>query len=268
MEEQILKKCSNCGEEKILSEFYKAKNGKYGVRNICKLCEKEEYLEKRDSLLEYKRTWYKENKEQHSKKAKQWRKKNRKKLLKSKKDYYEANKIKILEQQKQKRVKLTEKNKELKRQNHKRWRDKNKDKVRLIKARAAKKLKETNPHYFANYIEKRRKIDLNFKLTCNLRGRIYNALNGKGKSKRTLELLGCSVEFLKQHLESQFKDGMSWDNWGTGNNGKGMKEWHIDHIRPCASFDLSNPKQQEQCFHYSNLQPLWAKLNLIKHNNK
>ena len=64
---------------------------------------------------------------------------------------------------------------------------------------------------------------------------------------------------LKLHLENQFVDGMNWNNYGK--NG-----WHIDHIKPCASFDLTDPKQQKICFHYTNLQPLWAIDNLIKHS--
>jgi hypothetical protein len=70
-------------------------------------------------------------------------------------------------------------------------------------------------------------------------------------------LLGCTLEFLKGYLEAQFVEGMTWDNYG---------EWHIDHIIPCADFDLSNPVAQETCFHYSNLQPLWAEDNLKKGN--
>jgi HNH endonuclease. len=50
---------------------------------------------------------------------------------------------------------------------------------------------------------------------------------------------------------------MSWDNYGRDG-------WHIDHIRPCASFDLTDPEQQRQCFHYTNLQPLWAADNIRK----
>jgi hypothetical protein len=57
---------------------------------------------------------------------------------------------------------------------------------------------------------------------------------------------------------------MTWDNYGKGINGKGMLEWHFDHIRPCASFNLKNQKEQAQCFHYLNFQPLWAKVNLVK----
>ena len=90
-----------------------------------------------------------------------------------------------------------------------------------------------------------------------LRGRLYKALihDQATKSAPTLKLLGSSVAYVKKHLEAQFVDGMSWDNHG---------EWHIDHIRPCASFDLTDPEQQKECFNYKNLQPLWAEDNLSK----
>jgi len=90
----------------------------------------------------------------------------------------------------------------------------------------------------------------------NLRCRVRSVMKGKGtKSARTMELLGCSVEHLRAHLEHLFQPGMSWDNFGT---------WHVDHIRPCASFDLTDPAQQRQCFHWLNLQPLWADDNRSK----
>ena len=91
----------------------------------------------------------------------------------------------------------------------------------------------------------------------NLRSRAYSAIKGKSKSKHTIELLGCSVEELKIHLEKQFVKDMNWQNYG---------QWHIDHIKPCSSFDLTDPEQQKLCFHYSNLQPLWAKDNIKKSN--
>jgi hypothetical protein len=107
------------------------------------------------------------------------------------------------------------------------------------------------------YKRNKRKTNLNYKLADNLRSRLRQALNGKSKSKNTLKLLGCSVDFLKKYLENQFQPGMSWENYG-------KYGWHIDHIVPCASFNLSDPKQQQKCFHYSNLQPLWAEDNTSK----
>jgi hypothetical protein len=67
--------------------------------------------------------------------------------------------------------------------------------------------------------------------------------------------LGCSIAELRLHLESQFQPGMSWNNHG---------EWHIDHIRPLAKFNLACPLQLERACHFSNLQPLWAKDNIVK----
>jgi len=106
-----------------------------------------------------------------------------------------------------------------------------------------------------DYFKDRRKTNINFKLSQYLRTRIWWALKGICKSAKTIKLLGCSIENLKQHLEMQFKPEMTWDNYG---------KWHIDHIKPCASFDLSKPNEQQKCFHYTNLQPLWALENLIK----
>jgi hypothetical protein len=89
--------------------------------------------------------------------------------------------------------------------------------------------------------------------------RVRHALKGNTKHHRSVEMLGCNAKELKNYLASKFTDGMTWENYGR--NG-----WHVDHIRPCSSFDLSDPEQQKQCFHYTNLQPLWAKDNLHKGN--
>lgn len=96
-----------------------------------------------------------------------------------------------------------------------------------------------------------------FKIKRNLRRRIHHALNGANKSNNTIELLGCSVDEFKIHLESQFQDGMTWENYGRSG-------WHIDHIKPCHTFDLTNPQHQKECFHYTNQRPLWAKDNLSR----
>lgn len=107
------------------------------------------------------------------------------------------------------------------------------------------------------YQKERLKRDIKFKILHNLRKRILLVLHGKTKAENSMNLLGCSAEHLKKHLEEQFKDDMSWENYGT-------KGWHIDHIKPCASFDFSIIEEQKECFHYTNLQPLWWFDNLAK----
>jgi hypothetical protein len=102
-------------------------------------------------------------------------------------------------------------------------------------------------------------IQLSKKIKNILRSRIWDALLYNKKCAHTEELVGCSIPFLKAYFEKKFKPGMTWRNHG--NHG-----WHIDHIRPCASFDLSKPEEQFKCFHYTNLQPLWKEENLKKHD--
>jgi hypothetical protein len=108
-----------------------------------------------------------------------------------------------------------------------------------------------------NYQNNRRKNNICVKIAHNLRSRIRNGLKGINKSDTTIRLVGCSIKFLKNYLKRRFKPGMSWNNYG---------KWHIDHIRPCASFNLSKASEQKKCFHYKNLQPLWAEENLSKND--
>jgi len=103
----------------------------------------------------------------------------------------------------------------------------------------------------------KRKESLQYKLRHVLRSRIRQAIKHGYKSANTLELIGCSIEELKQHLEKLFKEGMTWENWS-------FYGWHIDHIIPCSSFNLLLEEEQKKCFHYTNLQPLWMKENLEK----
>ena len=99
--------------------------------------------------------------------------------------------------------------------------------------------------------------DIQYRVTSALRLRVLQAIKkcGVAKSAFTQELLGCTYEEARQHLALQFQPGMSWENHG---------EWEIDHIRPCASFDLADPAQQRECFNYTNLQPLWRRENRQK----
>ncbi len=102
------------------------------------------------------------------------------------------------------------------------------------------------------YKRKKRKTDPNFRLTDNLRRRLRHALKGKLKSASTMVLLGCTAEHARKWIESQFTDGMTWNTI------------QIDHMMPCASFNLIDPEQQRRCFHYTNLEPLFKRDNLRK----
>jgi hypothetical protein len=114
-------------------------------------------------------------------------------------------------------------------------------------------------------IEKRNRYhEVEFKnietrLKRSLRSRTYFALTKGQKCMKTMELVGCDISFLRKHIESLFIDGMSWNNYG-------VSGWHVDHILPCDSFDLTNHEEQKRCFHYTNLQPLWAIDNVLKSN--
>lgn len=148
-----------------------------------------------------------------------------------------------------------QKNKENRKEYNKEYYDKNK--VKLINYQ--KEYKKTNEKKMREYFRlnhHKRKTSLEYRIKRACRARISAALkNNAKKASLTSDLIGCSVSKLKEHLEKQFKQGMSWENYG---------DWHIDHIIPCAIFDLTKPEQQRKCFHYLNLQPLWAKENCSK----
>jgi hypothetical protein len=97
--------------------------------------------------------------------------------------------------------------------------------------------------------------DPRYAIERRLRGRLWHALRGSIKAASTFDLVGCSPSELMRHIESQFVKGMNWDN---------RTEWHIDHIRPCDSYDMGKESQQRECFHYTNLQPIWRSDNLRK----
>jgi len=157
------------------------------------------------------------------------------------------NKQKIQQQQKEYR----EKYRETLNQNRKKWGLENPDKVAL-------NTKKHRDKYRDKINQKRRKkrhANINFKLRTVISNRIRMALARGSKNSSAYELTGCSWDELKIYLEKQFVDGMTWDNYG---------KWHIDHIQPCCAFDLTKESDQKKCFHYTNLQPLWAIDNLKK----
>lgn len=120
-----------------------------------------------------------------------------------------------------------------------------------------KRWNKTNRVRVTAYYRNRRHTDPAYAMEVRLRNRLGELIRKSGarKAGNTVELLGCSVQQLVAHIESLFLPGMSWEN---------RSQWHIDHKRPCKSFDLTDPVQQRACFHFSNLQPLWGPDNLRK----
>jgi len=179
--------------------------------------------------------YYKSHKEQHDKYTREWYRRNPS-LERSHKAYLRRREKSLTyskKYQKDNRVKVNETTKQWRKRNKQKW-----TKIRL------------------NHYIKRRTTPAG-RIEDSLRTRLYQLLSNHIKSASTINLTGCSLEFLVGYLESKFKDGMSWDNYG-------INGWHIDHIKPCCKFDLSKEDQQKECFNYRNLQPLWAKENLSK----
>jgi len=133
----------------------------------------------------------------------------------------------------------------------------NKPKKKKYKKKYNEKNKDKIIQKHTKYIFNKRRNDPSVRLKSNLSRRILLALKGKNKSSNTMDLLGIfDIESFWKHLESTFKEGMTRDNHGS--------VWHVDHKIPCAAFDLTDPNQQRQCFHYTNLQALFIHENLAK----
>lgn len=166
---------------------------------------------------------------------------------------------------------------------HSVWAADNKDKIKLLGQRWRNNNPEKSNAIYARYrsTEKRRKSsrewarrnrkvgmerfveryasDIQFNLAIKFRRRVYMAVRNEYtvKAHKTIDLLGTTYPELKKYIEQKFTEGMSWDKLLAG-------EIHLDHILPCASFDLTDAQQQSCCFHYTNLQPLWAFDNISK----
>jgi len=220
----------NKDRRKITLKSWYEKNKDKAINNSRKW-----YSENKERKSKTSKDWYVNNKEHHNKKMKVWRDNNREKMKELSKDWYKKNKERIAMKAKV----WYQNNKDKKSLTNKLWNIKNRKKI-------------------TERLRNRRKIDPTYKLIMNLRRRTLLALKGKNKSASTMTLLGVpNVEFLWLHLEKLFKPGMTRENHG---------KWHIDHIKPCSSFDLTKPEEQAKCFNYTNLQPLWASENLSKGN--
>ena len=192
--------------------------------------------------------------------------KRRAEFLSARKLYYQLNRDKVCAAERQRRLDNLERFKARAKiyvqehrnehnQRNKKWRKslkgQNYYKQYYIENRSERRL------YIRKYVNARRKSDSGFRILSTLRRRVYHFLIGR-KSASTGKLLDCDLDWLKAWFEIQFKPGMSFANYGS--------VWHIDHKRPCTSFNLNDPQQQRLCFHWTNLQPLFAEENIAKGN--
>jgi hypothetical protein len=249
------KVCIKCKEHKDFNLFSKCTRSKDGKQFTCKGCMKSYRDNMPQEVKDIKslknKKYYEKNKQLCINRSCEWKLENRE-MLKSRysstiknynKKYYEKNK------------KSPDK---IKYNND--YKMKNKKEISLKKTLYRKNNREEINKYQRIYFTKRLREDIQFKLACNLRGRFKQALKRGSKKGSVLKYLGCSINHLKDHLESKFTEGMCWDNWG-------LHGWHIDHIIPMSKFDLTNEDDLNIVCHYSNLQPLWA-IDNIKKGNK
>jgi hypothetical protein len=142
-------------------------------------------------------------------------------------------------------------------EHQKEYQKENKEKIAEYQKEYQKENKEELIEHKKEYRKERYESDPLFRMICSCRARTRTTFKSQGikKNQKTFDLIGCTPEFLRDYLASKFTLGMTLENHG---------EWHIDHIRPISSFDLTDPEQVKACFYYTNLQPLWGADNLQK----
>lgn len=220
--------CGKCKTYKLLDKFGYCASTWDKLRPTCKDCLHEHNMATKEQRTEYNKQYWVKTKDEQSERSKQWRLDNPERVKVNMKNWLEKNK----EYKKQKDKEYRELHKEEYKENHRRW----------VRENYARMKAENTVEY------------INYKLKSNMGRRIREIL-GQQKSERCLDYVGCPLDTLREHIESTFIDGMSWENYG---------EWHIDHKIPCAAFDMSDAAELKACFYYKNLQALWARDNVIK----
>lgn len=228
---------------------------KDGYAKYCKPCRteirKQAYPKHREKILERCKAYREANPEQVSATKKRCYQAKREEYLAKRKKRYVENKEEILA----KCAEYRANNKEAKRKRDREYYRKNRKEIIAKQAEYQRRVADRLNEYSRNYVRERRKRDKLYALRTNIRGRFRYELAKRGETKYTKEnkYLGCTWLELREHLESQFANGMTWDNYG---------EWHVDHIVPLAIAE--NREQLIKLCHYSNLRPLWAFDNISK----
>ena len=182
------------------------------------------------------------------------------------KEYYLKNKEQIQKQQKEYRLKTKEHIKEVSKEYYSKNKEERSKQFKKYYSENIEKRKEYFKEYNSklenqerrrNHVNNRYRTDINFRISKICRARILQALKGLNKSASTMKLIGCTIDELRNHIESKFEPWMTWENQGSGG-------WDIDHIKACFHFNLADPEQQRACFNWSNLQPMEHIANIRK----
>lgn len=225
--------CKLCNNELPLSAFYlkDKRNNRYD--STCKECRKLGAS-----------AWHQENREQSLENKKKWHQENKEEAISKMRQRYHNN---IDEEKKQRKI----------------WRKENPDRVKAWNQKAYKKNQEKilsqkkvyaklNKDKINAYKRNRYQNNFGYRMEMTNRLRLREVLKGKTKDVSSKECVGCTVDYLQAWIRFQFYDGMTTNNHG--------EYWHLDHVKPCESFDLTKTDQLKECFHWSNIQPLrWDK---------
>lgn len=270
--------CEECNETKPLSQYHRRpKKGRLYYRRKCRDCtlaaKRKRYA---DDLVYREHTKsrsiesYARRKEDAVAQKAEYREENREKINESKVKAYHSDLEKSRKIQRdcyaadpdsaKKRREYRAENIERERLVAKMYREKKGDELREKRRVWLSKWKESNREKYNEKSREYYRSNINRKIGMNLRNRVNATVryrSGVKKRESLRFLIDCTINEFKIQFEAKFTRGMSWKKFLAG-------EIHIDHIRPCASFDLTKELEQRKCFHYSNLQPLWAKDNLSK----
>jgi hypothetical protein len=248
------KTCTVCGETKLLKEYHKNKRGKYGRLARCKLCKKA--YDKKYNQTEKKKASIKKYYQSEARKSYQkayMKAYNQSEAGKAKKKAYmkaysqtEAGKAA------QKKYNQTEAGKAKKKAYMKAYRQSEAGKAYRKAYQKAYRESEAGKAKIKAADKNRYHNDPVFKLHKNLSSGFGKWIKGNRKTCRTEQYVGCTYNELLDHLESQFEEGMSWENHG---------EWQIDHFKARSRFDPAIEEEKFKCWHYTNLQPMWAEIN-------
>jgi len=251
------KKCSKCRKEKPSTRefFYKDRSKKDGLKTICIGCDRENHKryinENKEKVAECSRKYREKNREKIRERRKKYREENRENLRAYDRKRYWENREKSVERVKE----YYRKNLEDRRKYGAKYRNMNRDEINQ-RSRSRRKKKHKEIRVIERRYEERIRKERSWILAW--KGAIRNVIQRMKKNQRTEEIissLGYSVEEFKSCLESQFADGMCWENYGM---------WHVDHKRPVSSFDKNTPVSEVNAL--SNLQPMWAMDNISKGN--